>query len=71
MHGDGRYLSLRVYHYIIYCGFYFNQMECGHNLKYILVNVIISNLDGYTLIGHPVQKVVMEDIGKEMFHAYE
>jgi len=35
------------------------------------VNVIISTLDGYTLIGHPVQKVVMEDTGKEMFYASE
>ena len=38
---------------------------------YIIVNVIISTLGGYTLIGHPVQRVVMEDTEKEMFHVYE
>ena len=38
---------------------------------YVRLNVIVSTLDGYTLNGHPVLRVVMEDIGKEMFHVYE
>jgi len=36
---------------------------------YVIEN--ISTLDGCTLIGHPAQRVVVEDTGKEMFCAYE